>query len=389
MEHPGYNPSLSSWDDVPVHQVADTVRHAGTSDRNFYDRYYFNMHASTDELFMVMGLGQYPNLAVSDAFVCVRRGEFQHVVRASKALDDRMNTSIGPIRVEVIEPLHTVRFVCDPSSHTTSDADSGELQIACDLEWEGAMPAFEEPRQYVRKYGRVLFDTMRFAQTGCWSGTLEVAGETFDVTPDRWWGTRDRSWGVRPHGEPEAPGIRQGEGQMTGMWNYDPMQFDDHSILYMLNEQADGARALEEAMRIWADPSRAPDWLGTPEYEHTLRSGTRMVDHSVLRFPDAPEGALEIDVTPLLPAYIAIGTGYGVEDDWRHGMYQGPLVVQGREFKVAEIEELGQFTIVDQVARFEQRVDGKPGAVGFGLHEHGFFGPYPKYGMDDAYSGAP
>ncbi len=63
MEHPGYHPSLSSWDDFPVHQVADTIRHAGTSDRNFYDRYYFNMHASTDELFMVMGLGQYPNLA--------------------------------------------------------------------------------------------------------------------------------------------------------------------------------------------------------------------------------------------------------------------------------------------------------------------------------------
>lgn len=176
---------------------------------------------------------------------------------------------------------------------------------------------------------------------------------------------------------------------MSGMWNYDPMQFDDHSILYMLNEQADGQRVLEEAMRIWADPSRPPEWLGTPEHEHTLRSGTRMVDHSVLRFPDAPEGSLEIDVTPLLPAYIAIGTGYGVEDDWRHGMYQGPLVVQGREFKVAEIEGLGQFTIVDQVARFEQHVDGTPGAVGFGLHEHGFFGPFPKYGMDDAYSGAP
>jgi hypothetical protein len=78
-----------------------------------------------------------------------------------------------------------------------------------------------------------------------------------------------------------------------------------------------------------------------------------------------------------------------VEDDWRHGMYHGPLVGQGREFKVAEIEGRGQFPIVDQVARFEKRVDGKPGAVGFGLHEHGFFGPYPKYGMDDAYSGAP
>ena len=38
--------SLTSWDDYPVHQVAETIRHAGTSDRNFYDRYYFNLHGS-------------------------------------------------------------------------------------------------------------------------------------------------------------------------------------------------------------------------------------------------------------------------------------------------------------------------------------------------------
>ena len=59
---------LSSWDDYPVHQIAETIRHVGTSDRNFYDRYYFNLHGSSDELFMVMGLGQYPNLGVQDAF---------------------------------------------------------------------------------------------------------------------------------------------------------------------------------------------------------------------------------------------------------------------------------------------------------------------------------
>ena len=43
---------LSSWDDYPVHQIADTIRHVGTSDRNFYDRYYFNLHGSSGELFM-------------------------------------------------------------------------------------------------------------------------------------------------------------------------------------------------------------------------------------------------------------------------------------------------------------------------------------------------
>src|SRR5882724_6914364 len=377
-----YQSSLSSFDDFPVHQVSDTVRHVGTSDRNFYDRYYFNLHASSDELFMVMGMGQYPNLGTQDCFACVRRGDSQHVVRASKVLGDRMDLNVGPFRIEVIEPLRRVRFICDPSN-AGAQAD-GELKIACDLEWEGAMPAFEEPRQLVRRHGRVLFDTMRFAQTGCWSGSLEVAGEHFDVTPDRWWGTRDRSWGVRPHGEKEPEGIHIGTGSLSGMWNYDPMQFADHSILYMLNEEADGTRVLEEAMRIWSDPARTPEWLGRPDYTHELKPGSRMVVRSEILFPEAPEGPLSIEVEPLVPAYIAIGTGYGVEADWRHGMYQGPLVVQGRELKMADIELFGQFTIVDQVARFTQ----SNGIVGYGLHEHAFIGPFPKYGMHDGASGA-
>jgi hypothetical protein len=363
---------LSSMDDYPLHQLAEPIRHVGTSDRNFYDRYYFNLHASSDELFMVMGLGQYPNLAVQDAFAVVRRGERHLVVRASRELGDRSDTSVGPFRVEVLEPLEKIRFLLEPSEHG----------IACDLVWEGAIPAFLEPRQYLRRHGRVLFDTQRFAQTGCWSGTLEVAGERFTVTPDRWKGTRDRSWGIRPVGEAEHPGIRQGEGQMVGMWNYAPMQFDDFSILYIVHEEPDGRRPMEEAVRIWSDRERLPEWLGRPEFEHRLVPGTRMISEpSRLTFPHAPGGAIEVGVIPLTHCFIAVGTGYGMEQDWRHGMYQGPLVVQGKEWSMDELASWGWFGVVDHAARFELAGPGGERHVGHGLHEHGFFGAFPKYGL--------
>jgi hypothetical protein len=364
---------LSSWDDYPVHQVPEAIRHVGTSDRNFYDRYYFNLHASSDELFMVMGLGQYPNLGVQDAFAVVRRGSRHRVVRASRELGDRMDTSVGPFRVDVLEPLRRLRFRLEESAHG----------IACDLLFEGSIPAFEEPRQYIRKHGRVLFDTLRFAQTGCWSGALRVGDERFEVTPDRWWGTRDRSWGIRPVGEAEPPGIRGSEGQMTGMWNYSPMQFQGHAILYILQETDAGERLLEEAVRVWADPARQPEWLGRPEYEHALVPGTRMIAKSRIAFPEAPGGGFEVMVTPLTHCCIAVGTGYGMEADWRHGMYQGPLVVQGLDLDQQEVARIGQYGIVDHAARFEY-----DGNVGYGLHEHGFFGPFRKYGMKDAGSGA-
>jgi hypothetical protein len=114
-----------------------------------------------------------------------------------------------------------------------------------------------------------------------------------------------------------------------------------------------------------------------------LRSGTRMIEKSKISFPQAPGGAFEIDVEPLTHAFVAVGTGYGMEEDWRHGMYQGKLVVQGLDLSHDEIAPLGQYGIVDHVGRFEY-----DGNVGYGLHEHGFFGAFEKYGMKDAGSGA-
>jgi len=364
---------ISAWDDYPLHQTPEPVRFVGTSDRNFYDRYYFNLHGSSDELMMIMGLGQYPNLGVQDAFAVVRRGDRHRVVRASRELGDRSDTSVGPFRVEVLKPLERLRFVLEENEHG----------LSCDLEWNGHIPAWEEPRQYIRKYGRVLFDTSRFAQTGCWTGTLRIGDDEVEVTPDRWKGTRDRSWGIRPVGEAEPAGIRGNEGQMSGMWNYSPMQFDDHAIIYIVQETNEGERLLEEAVRVWSDPAREAEWLGRPEYAHVLEPGTRMIEGSEIHFPEAPGGSFKVTAQLLTHCFVAVGTGYGMEADWRHGMHQGPLVVQGLDERVEEIAGLGQYGVVDHVARFEYG-----GQVGYGLHEHGFFGAFEKYGMKDAGSGA-
>ena len=122
---------------------------------------------------------------------------------------------------------------------------------------------------------------MRFVQTGFWSGTgCSVGDEHFEVTPDRWKGVRDRSWGIRPVGETEPAGHPPGnEGQLTGMWNYAPMQFDDHAILYIVNETNEGQRVLEEAVRIWTDPSGASQsGSGDPSTSTSCAPGTRIVE---------------------------------------------------------------------------------------------------------------
>jgi hypothetical protein len=364
--------TLSRWDDFPVHQAPEMIRHPATSDRNFYDRYYFNCHPSAPDWFAIFGLGQYPNLGVTDAFVDVRRGDSQYIVRASKPLGDRSDTSVGPFRVEVIEPLRRLRFVVEPTGHP----------VALDLTWEGHIPAVAEPRQFIRAKEKVIFDTQRLAQTGTWSGTLVVGGEEIAVTPDHCRGNRDRSWGVRPVGEPEQGGIREGDMVLPGMWNYFPMQFDDHAILYICHESPDGGRPLVQGERVWTDPDRPVDELGPPEHRHRIEPGTRVIRSSHIAFPEA---GIEIECVSLLPNFVSVGTGYGIDADWRHGMYHGPeTVVEGLVLDVEEIRGIAQYGIVDHLARFAY-----DDHVGYGLLEQGFFGPFPRYGMTDGLMGAP
>jgi len=355
--------TVTALDDFPVHQSSDWIAHVATSDRNFYDRYYFNLLDTEGRFMVVMGLGQYPNLGTTDAFATVRVGEKQHVVRASKPLVDRSDISVGPLRVEVIEPLKRLRFVVEPNEHN----------VALDLTWEGFGPAIPEPNQFIRNGTRVTFDTQRLAQMGSWSGTLTVAGETFDVKPETTWGSRDRSWGVRPIGEREPEGIYRDTFKPGGMWSYFPMRFEDHCIFYICSEGADGSRSLEQAERVWLDGR--VEQLGRTEHAHEFEPGIRLLTGSTISFPDS---GIDIRCTPLLANFLAVGTGYGLEPDWRHGMYQGPdLVVQGITYEVPEIRQLGAYAVVDHAARFEY-----DGHVGYGLYEHSFSGAMPKYGLE-------
>ncbi len=84
------------------------VRPVGTSDRNFYDRSYFNGHDRTGEIFFISGFGAYPNLGVKDAYFTIRIGDRSFTVRASDALDDdRLEQEVGFYRQEVVDPLKT------------------------------------------------------------------------------------------------------------------------------------------------------------------------------------------------------------------------------------------------------------------------------------------
>jgi hypothetical protein len=364
---------ISRMDEYPAHQTSETIDHVATSDRNFYDRFYFNCHASSDEIFLITGLGQYPNLGVTDAFVSISHGHHHYVVRASRELGhDRLDMGVGPFRIEILEGLMKIRVICEPN----------EWGVAFDLTFTGSVPAIEEPKTFQRRHGRITSDTSRFAQVGTWQGHIEVAGQHYNVTPDRWQGARDRSWGVRPVGEAEHPGIRLKDlrENVAGLFHHwMPMQFPDYMIKVQFDEQFDGTRLLEEAVRIpnIGQPGEQVS-LGMPSIDIDYISGTREMQKALITLTPAHGEPLRIRSTPLRTVYLKAGSGYIPDGTWGHGWYQGGLKVEGLSFDMSTAEERMKWALLNEtLARFELET----GEIAYGLHENLVIGTYTPHGF--------
>jgi hypothetical protein len=362
---------LTKFDDYLIHQTPETLDHVGSSDRNFYDRYYFNCHDLTGDVFLVIAMGAYPNMNIIDAFAtAVVKNERQYVVKASRELSgDRSNTTVGPIGVEVLEGLRRFRVWCDKN----------DWDLSFDLTFESVIEPFEEPH-FVRRVGpRVIMDYTRLTQTGRWSGELTIGGNTHAVEQKTWWGGRDHSWGIRPIGDPDrATGAPARDGSRGFFWNWAPLQFDDHTIMYTISENDDGSRWHEAAARLYPYDAEGPnESLGIVRHDLKLKPGTRIFDRGsiVLREPRGGETTLELE--PLSLLHMA-GAGYAYGADmWRHAQYHGPLAVEGETWDITDpavvAKVAGQNETVCRVKQGDK--------TGYGIFEFILFGLYEPYGF--------
>jgi hypothetical protein len=179
-------------DEYPVHQVPLPMDRVATSDPNFYDRCYFNAHDRTGDVFLVTGLGVYPNRGVIDAYATARCGDRQWSVRFSGALGDRsLEQQVGGYQIDVTEPLRRLRVRC-------AAPDGG---VDFDLRWTAASPAVQEEPHLMLAGRRPVLDASRFSQLGAASSSSAGRGRRSATGPAP--GTRRRpacTWPARPGG---------------------------------------------------------------------------------------------------------------------------------------------------------------------------------------------
>jgi len=96
--------ALTKGDDYPIHQTSEPIAYAGT-DRNFYDRYFFNGYGEEGDDFFAAAFGVYPHLNIADASFCIIRDGVQTSLHASRWLNmERMDLQVGPIRIAASPP---------------------------------------------------------------------------------------------------------------------------------------------------------------------------------------------------------------------------------------------------------------------------------------------
>jgi hypothetical protein len=363
-------------DEYPIHQLPLPMRYVGPSDRNFYDRCIYQGVDHEAETYFITGLGAYANLGVMDAYATVRRGDKQWAVRMSGSRPaDKMSQQVGPYRIEVVQPYHELRIICD----------ADDYGLGFDLTYRSEYGPIPEP-QHVRRQGdRMLLDASRFAGVGTWEGEMRVDGQTIAITPDRWTATRDRSWGIRPVGEPVPDGK---PNEFTGMWwCWIPLRFDDFALHVILEEDRNGLRNTNYAMRVWPEATgKPPEQLGWPLPNISYVSGTRHPTHASIDLTDRDGKTSTLEIEPLIGISLNVGCGYGADPDWTHGVWKGDDWVDGSVYNYNDDAVKGRaiFSLWDHNARatFE-------GQTGYGIFEHGCIGPHAPSGFKDLADGAP
>jgi hypothetical protein len=358
---------LTLGDDYPIHQTPEPVAFAG-SDRNFYDRYFFNGYSADLSAFFAAALGVYPHLDVIDAAFCVLIDGKQHNVRASRRLNsERMNLRVGPITIRVIEPLRALGV-------GVADNDSG---VRADLVFEARHRPIEEPR-FTRRIGpRLFMDYTRMTQNGAWSGSLTIKGESIPI--DGAFGARDRSWGIRPVGAPDS---QPAPAPFQFFWLWAPFNFVDRAVFFHTND--------DEAGKPWNRRGvvdvfgQARTEFEQPCVDLTYRSGSRRVIAARV----ALDTTRALTIEPSSTHFYMSGLGY-THPTWGHGRDHGDLEIAYDVIETVGIEDkapgqmhiqaLARATLIDGDARFE----------GAGVLEQFLIGPHAPSGFKSMLDGAP
>ena len=166
---------LIGLDEHPLHQIAQSFAGVAGSDSQWNDGHYVCLCDVDGNVCLTSNVRLYQNNDVLDGFVCIRHEGRQHNIRLSRRLrPDMDHYGVGPLRIEIVEPMRALRFVLDEN----------EFDISCDVLCTSTVLPYEDPVEITRVDGRLLSERATYELVGVCDGWVEVAGKRYELTVD-------------------------------------------------------------------------------------------------------------------------------------------------------------------------------------------------------------
>ncbi|MDE3204542.1 MAG: hypothetical protein KGQ66_09995 [Acidobacteriota bacterium] len=313
---------LLDMDEFPYHQITQTFAGVGGSDPQWNDGHYICACDEAGTVALASNVRLYQNNDVLDGFVCIRHRGRQHNIRLSRRLRPDMNhLGVGPLHMEVVEPMKTVRLVLEPN----------EYGISLDLTCHTVGVPYMGPIEVNRVDGRLLGERATYELAGRCKGWVEVDGDRTTLETESSAFFRNHSWGYQggrggprygaPTGSKRHPGVRQ--------WVLFSMP--DHSGFYF--EDPSGRSAAGRGAILQSD---RPVPVAAVRHDLEFYPGGGRVRRGSFELDDA-EGTTRSYTFEDLGWVYCQGGGYfgGFNDGLGQGVFRGDLHTEGEVWDVS------------------------------------------------------
>lgn len=281
--------ALSAADEGYSHQIVAPRLLAQHVHPTWAERCYLSVRLAPG-LMLNAGRVVYPYAGERRAFVGVATADAQHVVYEAEPCgprDDPDDPRVGPVAIEVVEPLRELRVRVDDSP----------LRVDMSVTMRG--PVVPSSRNLIEVDGELVTDYMNFYQSGWWAGTISVGGAEHRIEPVA--GMRDRGWGMRKHeGSPRR-----------GFVLFAALEFAERTIWTLLYEKASGERVFTDGWLV--DRDGVVDTVTAVDHDLRLEGGDVEGGSLLLGFASGARRRLDFEVD----ARIHLGPGgYSPRPDW-------------------------------------------------------------------------
>jgi hypothetical protein len=194
---------------------------------------------------LILTLAHFPSRQEIDSLQLGRVGASPIMARHLRKVDgDQDDFRVGPITIDVIEPLKKIRLVAVASDATP---------VSFDISFTARTQPYQLRRGTMKAKHEIVWDQSHMFQSGTYNGSYTHNGKTYEV--DNWWGQRDHSWGVRSHAR-------------CPLWMWMPIQLEEGMLSVWHWEYPNGARVYTDGCFAPADGSEP---IPVIDFQHDLQ----------------------------------------------------------------------------------------------------------------------